>query len=188
MDELPNRTSIDHLRQTDYMKLLEYGVAKAGRPFTREEAIAGARVSTEGFDAYLGTLYVEASRGSGQYALTIDTLPMYIGFRELDEALKGAKDAQREAITARRIAIIAIVISAVLALIQVYFQINGEMQLDAGQVRQLVQASESIEKSQATRLDAINNKVEETNKALLEMKQGQMDLLVPKKRKPVVTR
>jgi hypothetical protein len=188
MEELPSRTSIDHLRQTEYMKLLEYAVANAGRLFTREEAIADAGVSTEGFDGYAGTIYAETSPGSGQYGLTLDTLPMYIGFRELDEALKGARDAQREATTARRIAIMAIVISAVLALIQVYFQINGEMKIDAGQVRQLVQASESIERSQAVRLEAISSKVEEANKALLEMKQTQSDLLDPKKRHPVITR
>lgn len=168
------------------MKLLEYAVANAGRLFTREEASAGAGVSTEAFDAYLDTLYAEASPSSGKYGLTLETLPMYIGFRELDEALRGGKDAQREATTARRIAIVAIVISAVLALIQVYFQINGEMKLDAGQVRQIVQASESIEKSQATRLEAIGSKVEEANKALLEMKQTQTNLLDPKKQHKTV--
>jgi len=106
----------------------------------------------------------------------------------LDEAVKSAKDAQHEATTARRIAVIAIVISAVLALIQVYFQINGELKLEAGQINQLVEATQSIEKSQTSRLDTLNSKVEETNKALLELKQSLADRLDPGKRKPVITR
>jgi hypothetical protein len=177
MKELPNRTSIDSLRQTEYMKLLEYAVTSAGKLFTRDQAIAGAGVSAQGFDDYVGTIYAEADPSSGQYGLTLNTLPTYIQFRELDEALKGAKDAQHEAKIARRTAIIAIVISAVLALIQVYFQINGVLKIETGQVRQLVEASQSIEKGQATRLDTLNSKVEETNKALLELKQSLPELL-----------
>jgi len=177
MKELPARASIDHLRETEYMKLLEYAVASAGNLFTRDQAIKDAGVSAEGFDGYIGTIYAEDSANRGYYGLTLETLPTYIQFRELDEALKGAKDAQHEAKIARRTAIVAIVISAVLALIQVYFQINGDLKIEAGQVHQLVEASQSIEKSQVTRLDTLNSKVEETNKTLLELKQSLPELL-----------
>jgi hypothetical protein len=170
------------------MKLLEYAVAHAGGVFTREQAVAEAGVSREGFDAYIGLLYVEDLPGTGNYCLTLETLPMYIGFRELEEAVKSAQDAQNKATTARRIAITSILISALLALIQVYFQINGSMKIDAAQLRELVQASQSIEDSQAKRLDALNSKVEEITKLLLEVKQTQSDLPDPKKRKPLITR
>ena len=65
MEELPNRTSIDHLRQTEYMKLLEYAVASAGRLFTREEAIAGAGVSAKALTVTLAPSTPRLRRAAG---------------------------------------------------------------------------------------------------------------------------
>ena len=73
----------------------------------------------------------------------------------------------------------AIVISAVLALIQVYFQINGELKLEAVRFTSSLKHVNRLEKSQTTRLDSLNSKVEETNKALLELKQSLADRLDP---------
>jgi hypothetical protein len=175
MDKPTNRPSIDSLRETQYMKLLEYAALRANRPFSRQNAIDEAGILGESFDTYVDVIYT--STGSDQYAIQVDTLPKYIAFREFEEAVISATEAKAEAKTARTLAVVAIVLSAALALLQFYFQVAGTLKLDAGQVNQLVQASQSIEKSESNRLDALNSKLDETNKALLRLDQNQTELL-----------
>lgn len=170
MKEQP--TTLSTLRDTAYMKLLEYAANNAGKPFSREAAISGAGVRDEAFDVYVGVIYVEASPQSGTYLITTDALPKYIEFLELEEARAASKAANAEAKSARKIAIAATVIAGALASGQIILQVTGEVRLDDAQARQLVQVTETIDKNQAAGLGEIKTRLDAANGVLGEIKQN----------------
>jgi hypothetical protein len=94
--------------------------------------------------------------------MVVETIPNYISFLELE-------DSRRNASQAWWFAVLAIVVSMLLAGFQIYIQIAGEIKLDVGQFNQLVQTSASVGNNQVKQLEAINLKLEKTNEGFKEI-------------------
>jgi len=161
------------------MKLLDFAVVRGADPFSASDATTALNEVTEtDFNNFIDIIYAKKpDNGTPKYAALVDVLPKYIQFREFEEAQISARDAKKEARTAKTLAFLAMALAIVLAVIQIAFQVKGDVKINDGQLRQLVTAPQTIEKAETTGLDEIKKQLEDTNKALQQINQNESEIL-----------
>jgi hypothetical protein len=182
---LASPSTLDQLRGSDYMKLMEYTAGRIGNPFTSAEAISAAKVSQQSFDAYVDILYAKTASESDKYSMTVDAVPRYIEFLEFQQARDDAIAAKKEATNALTVAIIAIIVSGLLAIGQIAYQAFGSTKLDSDQINALLVASSAseptkiaIEATRSPQLEALHAVVEANHQSLVQAVKDQINALL----------